>query len=278
MNADRRVEVFAVAGAFTRVIADAAVHGRHRIVANEHLPGVAILPSLRQGKPGLDVLAGRTRVIAGRQQVDVNRAPGSNRACPLLPGQIHDWRHVVWFVPHVRLLRASALVRLAAARQGRYDVVAAEDLIWVNADHFRFAPGSGSHGTGSSNPVPSSRESRANLTSSIRAPKLRSATACSLASLRRSVRHADFAGAKRSSNSLGRGFCARSPLKILSRPVHSSGDQITERREGKELHTAGRQRPRDPQTAPYRMAPHSPMMGLRRKRNSLCEVAHTAFR
>src|SRR6516162_2334769 len=202
MNADRRVEVFAVAGAFTRVIADAAVHGRHRIVANEHLPGVAILPSLRQGKPGLDVLAGRTRVIAGRQQVDVNRAPGSNRACPLLPGQIHDWRHVVWFVPHVRLLRASALVRLAAARQGRYDVVAAEDLIWVNADHFRFAPGSGSHGTGSSNPVPSSRESRANLTSSIRAPKLRSATACSLASLRRSVRHADFAGAKRASNFL----------------------------------------------------------------------------
>src|SRR5262249_9147087 len=65
----------------------------------------------------------------------------------------------------------------------------------------------------------SSRESRANLTSSTRAPKLRSATACSLASLRRSVRHADFAGAKCASNSLGRGFCARSPLKILSRPV-----------------------------------------------------------
>jgi len=121
--------------------------------------------------------------------------------------------------------------------------------------------------TSSLETVSSSRESRANLTSSIRAPKLRSATACSLASLRRSVRHADFAGAKRSSNSLGRGFCARSPLKILSRPVHSSGDQITERREGKELHTAGRQRPRDPQTAPYRMAPHSPMMGLRHKKN-----------
>ena len=80
-------------------------------------------------------------------------------------------------------------------------------------------------GTDGSNPASSSGESRANLTSSIRAPKLRSTTACSLASLRRSVRHADFAGAKRSSNSLGRGFCARSPLKILSRPVHSSGAQ-----------------------------------------------------
>ena len=57
-------------------------------------------------------------------------------------------------------------------------------------------------GTDGSNPVPSTGESRANLTSSIRAPKLRSATACSLASLRRSVRHADFAGAKRASNFL----------------------------------------------------------------------------
>jgi hypothetical protein len=37
-----------------------------------------------------------------------------------------------------------------------------------------------SRGTGNSNPFPSSGESPANLTSSIRAPKLRSATACSL--------------------------------------------------------------------------------------------------
>ena len=48
--------------------------------------------------------------------------------------------------------------------------------------------------TGSLETAPSSGESRANLTSSIRAPKLRRATACSLASLRQSVRHADFAG------------------------------------------------------------------------------------
>jgi hypothetical protein len=105
VNADRRVEVFAVAGAFARVVADAAVHGRHGIVANQRLPGVAILPGLRQGEPGLDVLAGRTRVIAGRLQVDVNRASGATGACPLLSGQIHDRRHVVWFGPHVPWLR-----------------------------------------------------------------------------------------------------------------------------------------------------------------------------
>ena len=74
VDADRLVDVLAVAGVLARVIADAAVHGRHRVVADDDLPGLAVAAGLRLGEPGLHVLAGRAGVVAGRQAVDVERA------------------------------------------------------------------------------------------------------------------------------------------------------------------------------------------------------------
>ena len=57
-----------------RVIADAAVDGRHRVVADDDLPGLAVAAGLRLGEPGLHVLAGRAGVIARRQAIHVERA------------------------------------------------------------------------------------------------------------------------------------------------------------------------------------------------------------
>jgi hypothetical protein len=56
------------------------MHGRHGIFPYQRLPGLFMMPSLRMGQPGLDVLAGRTRLIAGWQEIDINgtaAAPGA---------------------------------------------------------------------------------------------------------------------------------------------------------------------------------------------------------
>ena len=81
MDADRFVNVLAVARVLARVIADAAMHRRHRIVADDEVPGLTVPAGLRLGEPGLDVFASRAGVVAGRQAVDVNRAHRS------------QWRH-----------------------------------------------------------------------------------------------------------------------------------------------------------------------------------------
>ena len=69
MDTDRGAELVAVARAFAGMVADPAMHGRHRVVAHQHVPGLAVLAGLRQRQPGLDILAGRTGVVARRQQV-----------------------------------------------------------------------------------------------------------------------------------------------------------------------------------------------------------------
>ena len=70
----RAVELLAVAARLARVVADPAVDRGERVVGGQLPPGVLVLadPSVRE--PGLDVLAGRTGVVARRQQVDVDRA------------------------------------------------------------------------------------------------------------------------------------------------------------------------------------------------------------
>ena len=82
VDADRLVNVLAVARVLARVIADAAMNGRQRIVANDDVPGLAVASGLCLGEPGLNVLACGTAVVARRQAVDVERA---HRA---------HWRHV----------------------------------------------------------------------------------------------------------------------------------------------------------------------------------------
>ena len=79
VDADRLIDVLAVARVLARVIAHAAVHRRHRIVADDDVPGLAIAAGLRLGEPGLDVFAGRAGVVARRQAIDVERPHRADR-------------------------------------------------------------------------------------------------------------------------------------------------------------------------------------------------------
>ncbi len=80
VDAHGLVELAAVAGSFTGVVADAAHRGGQRVVAGEQAPGLLVFAGLGVEQPALDVLARRAGVIAGWQSVDVNgpdRAPGA---------------------------------------------------------------------------------------------------------------------------------------------------------------------------------------------------------
>ena len=80
VDADALVELGAIARGFARVIADAAHHGRQRIVLRQHAPCVFVVTRLGMEQPALDVLARGAGVIAGRQPVDVLGAHGAPRA------------------------------------------------------------------------------------------------------------------------------------------------------------------------------------------------------
>lgn len=81
VNADFTVGMDAIAGAFTRVIANASMDRRQRVVDNELSPGGFKLTGLCQGQPRLDVLPGGACVVAGRKIIDVIRTPRTQRAC-----------------------------------------------------------------------------------------------------------------------------------------------------------------------------------------------------
>ena len=80
IDADGFVDLRAVAGGFAGMIADAAHHRGQRIVLRQHAPGVFVVAGFGVIEPGLDVLAGRAGVVAGRQTIDIDRplgAPGA---------------------------------------------------------------------------------------------------------------------------------------------------------------------------------------------------------
>ena len=79
VDAHRLVDFRAVAGVLARVIADTPVHRGQGVVADDDLPGVAIAAGLRFAQPRLDVLAGRTGVVARRQPVHVERPHRADR-------------------------------------------------------------------------------------------------------------------------------------------------------------------------------------------------------
>jgi hypothetical protein len=79
VDADRLVDLGAIARAFARVIAHPSHHGGERIVLRQRAPGGFVVAFLRMEQPGLDVLARRTGVVAGRKAVDVDRARGAPR-------------------------------------------------------------------------------------------------------------------------------------------------------------------------------------------------------
>ena len=73
VDADRLVELAAVAGGLARVVTDATHDRREGVVLDDLAPGalVALAAVLGLVEPGLAVLAGGAGVVAGRQSVDV---------------------------------------------------------------------------------------------------------------------------------------------------------------------------------------------------------------
>ncbi len=80
VDADRLVELPAVARTLAGVIADAPHDGGKRVVLDERAPCGLVVAALGMVEPGLDVLAGGARVVARRQAVDVDRPRGPPRA------------------------------------------------------------------------------------------------------------------------------------------------------------------------------------------------------
>ena len=71
MDTDGAVRESAIANVLARVITDTAVNRRQRVVSHKFTPSAFEVTFLRQRKPGLNVLARRTGVIARRQEIDV---------------------------------------------------------------------------------------------------------------------------------------------------------------------------------------------------------------
>ena len=80
VDADRGVELGAVARRLARVVADPAHDRRERVVGDEPPPRRLVAAVLGRVQPALDLLAGRAGVVARREPVDVDRtlaAPGA---------------------------------------------------------------------------------------------------------------------------------------------------------------------------------------------------------
>ena len=80
VDRDGAVQAGAVAAGLAGVVTDATVDRRERVVGDEDPPGLLMLADLHLGEVSLNVLAGRARVVAGRQQVDVHGALAADRA------------------------------------------------------------------------------------------------------------------------------------------------------------------------------------------------------
>ncbi len=80
VDADRLVELAAVARGLARVIADAPHDRRQRIVLGQRSPRGFVVAGLGVIQPALDVLAGRAGVVARRQAIQIDRPVGAPRA------------------------------------------------------------------------------------------------------------------------------------------------------------------------------------------------------
>ncbi len=116
------------------MIADSPVHRRQRVVARQHIPGLAVLSSLRQIEPSLDVFARWTRMIAGWQQVNIDGPPLADGARAPHAGQIWERRHVVRLERHSlpsvlgrREFRPSSALHGASALAGQSIILAPTD-------------------------------------------------------------------------------------------------------------------------------------------------------
>ncbi|MNM38084.1 hypothetical protein D3C81_488320 [compost metagenome] len=81
VDGDGFIHLTAVAGALAGVITDPAMDRRQRVIFDEGLPGRLEAARFGQGKPGLDVLASRTGMVARWQGRLPDGQPGADRAC-----------------------------------------------------------------------------------------------------------------------------------------------------------------------------------------------------
>ncbi len=88
VDADRRLQLAAVAQGFARVVADPTMNGRQGVVLNEDFPGCSVITFDDLGEPSLDVLTGRARGVAGREEVEVDRTSAANRARGAMLSQV----------------------------------------------------------------------------------------------------------------------------------------------------------------------------------------------
>ncbi len=119
VDAHGAVEFGPIAVALAGVVADPAVHRRHRVVGDQRSPGVLEAPGLGMGEPGLNVLAGRAGVVAGRQQVDIDRPLGPNRAGPSLMKEIRLSRQVGRLAGHLVPPASDLAIRRRLPRSGQ---------------------------------------------------------------------------------------------------------------------------------------------------------------
>ena len=118
VDRDGLIEEAPVAGAFTGVIARAAVRGRKRVLLHVLPPGALVVARLREVEPGLDVLAGRAGVIARRQMIDVDRELPSTRAGALADRLLVDRRQILRNQTHGCLHLAPAFLRKGLETKG----------------------------------------------------------------------------------------------------------------------------------------------------------------
>jgi hypothetical protein len=82
VDRDRTVEFSTITPALAGVVTDPPVDRRQRIVGDEGTPGQFVVAMLDVRQPRLDVLAGGTAGVAGRQKVDVDRTTAPDGSSP----------------------------------------------------------------------------------------------------------------------------------------------------------------------------------------------------
>ena len=143
------------------MVANPAMNRRHRVIFGQALPGLLEAARLGVGQPGLDVLSRRTGVVAGRQQIDVDRPLDALWAdIAFLVRQVQRARHVDGRISHRASLYYRLVVRdrqpsrrdgldlavLGAAHRGRFREfdrsrrrqrsVSQAKLVQITVEHF----------------------------------------------------------------------------------------------------------------------------------------------
>ena len=134
VDADRAVQVLAVAAVLAGVIADTAVHRRQRIVHRQNAPGFLVTICLHLGKPGLNILAGGAGMVAGWQEIDIDWPTDAERTRAFFLAEIRLDGQIARLSTHRPSLHEFALLRLGSPSQVQrlLPMIARSTLIKIN--------------------------------------------------------------------------------------------------------------------------------------------------